>query len=964
MSREQLLALEAQVHSLRESGAWEELEALYENLSHVAPSVEQRLFYSWERAELLAERLEEPVAAINVLREAQLTGGPLGVISLRVEQLRLARVSSPLEVVVNEAALRAYDSMLSLAEGRGQHALPDAERVLGWYNALAPAPRPLAPLVTPDPAAVALVSAPQEPLAEEPLADEPPAEEPLPSWDMSSTAEDHDVPDEVYDHARAPSLDLAEEPLPALAEEHTSAEPEGSFAPLLTPTPSFTPPPSASGSAPALAPRHTLTPSVAAFIDAQDTAFGQDDPSEALWRELMAPQAAELNPMSFLSDLEGLIELRPLTPDEQLLIEPRLWHAAAAKGQWRVWAKLYSSQLYSEEARAPLPPEERARRAYTLAVVYEAQLAELPSATTLFGDVLAIYPQHAEVFGRLRALLRQQRRWQELIALLRAFAPHALPEDRFELAIEVGDIYRDNIKSQLKAIASWFEALELEPDSRQVFVRLLEVYQQGEKWESSIKVLRKLSKLEGDEEKSAYYIYTIGLLQRDRLHDSYLAVRSFDDALERCPRFLKAFQAIEDTLTEPTDAHRRDRYYRKMLMRAIEHELDGTLVAELARQLGRLNLTELKQLGEAQRAYEIALNYQPADDESHRGLIAVKAAVSGPEEAVQHAFQWVRRAPTQVEAYAELYRRAAGAGRLDWAWCAAVALKALSASTPESERLWAEGLPRLGSRLLRPLAEVEWRLLSWSGLDEGWSQLALLSCAQLESALQVKHKSYGVNPKRALIDLTPTHTFGRVAAYLAEHLNLDLLPIWYSALPEGVHVEVVSFGERALCVSEEITLAQPIERLVAHLSYSLYLGQAGRWLSAVGASRVSPEERLARLEHLRAAHLALLGQGAAEGGAAEWLSRLRALPTDAQSQLRLLSPLSDPGKWLRGVEQTAYRVALLMSGDLGATIDLIRGAPSLSGEPFEARLYKLLLFAVSPPYVEIRSSLGLALKVD
>ncbi len=955
MSREQLLALEAQVHSLRESGAWEELEALYENLSHIAPSVEQRLFYSWERAELLAERLEEPVAAINVLREAQLTGGPLGVISLRVEQLRLARVSSPLEDAVNEAALRAYDSMLSLAEGRGQASQPDAERVLTWYNALAPAPRPLPPLVTPDPAAGRA------------------EEEPLPSWDMTSTAEDHHVPDEVYEHMRAHSaspgegsgpVDLAEEPLPALAEEHTSAEPTGALPSHLTPTPSFTPPPSPASAAPLLAPRHTLTPSAPALLDAQDTAFSQGDPSEALWSELMAPQAAEANPMSFLSDLEGLIELRPLTPDEQLLIEPRLWHAAAARGQWRVWAKLYSSQLYSEEARAPLPPEERARRAYTLAVVYESQLAELPSATTLFGDVLAIYPQHAEVFGRLRALLRQQRRWQELIALLRGFAPHALPEDRFELAIEVGDIYRDNIKSQLKAIASWFEGLELKPDSRQVFVRLLEIYQQGEKWESSIKVLRKLSKLEEDEEKSAYYIYTIGLLQRDQLHDSYLAVRSFDDALERCPRFLKAFQAIEDTLTEPTDAPRRDRYYRKMLMRAIEHELDGSLVAELARQLGRLNLVELKQLSEAQRAYEIALNYQPADDESHRGLIAVKAAVSGPEEAAQHAFQWVRRAPTQVEAYAELYRRAAGAGRLDWAWCAAVALKALSASTPESERLWAEGLPRLGSRLLRPIADVEWRLLSWSGLDEGWSQLTLLSCAQLESALQVKHKSYGVNPKRALIDLTPTHTFGRVAAYLAEHLGLDLLPIWYSALPEGVHMEVVSFGERALCVSEEITLAQPIERLVAHLSYALYLGQAGRWLSVVGASRVSPEERLARLEHLRAAHLALLGQGAAEGGAAEWLARLRALPTDTQSQLRLLSPLTDPGKWLRGVEQTAYRVALLMSGDLGATIDLVRSAPSLSGEPFEARLYKLLLFAVSPPYIEIRSSLGLALKVD
>jgi hypothetical protein len=62
-----------------------------------------------------------------------------------------------------------------------------------------------------------------------------------------------------------------------------------------------------------------------------------------------------------------------------------------------------------------------------------------------------------------------------------------------------------------------------------------------------------------------------------------------------------------------------------------------------------------------------------------------------------------------------------------------------------------------------------------------------------------------------------------------------------------------------------------------------------------------------------------------------------------------MAPLTEPLKWLKGIEQTAYRVALLMSGDLTATVELIQRAPSLSGEPFESRLYKLLLFAVSPP---------------
>ncbi|MBM4291856.1 MAG: hypothetical protein FJ138_10760, partial [Deltaproteobacteria bacterium] len=154
-SRELMFELEEQARALRERGAWEEVEALYENLCHLAPSIEQRLFYAWERAEVLAERLEAPVAAIHVLREAQLTGGPLGVISLRVEQIRLSRASTPLAAAVNDAALRAYDDMLSLAEGRGEGAHPDAARVRAWHEAVAPAPRPLTPLVTPSPAAPA-----------------------------------------------------------------------------------------------------------------------------------------------------------------------------------------------------------------------------------------------------------------------------------------------------------------------------------------------------------------------------------------------------------------------------------------------------------------------------------------------------------------------------------------------------------------------------------------------------------------------------------------------------------------------------------------------------------------------------------------------------------------------------------------------------------------------------------------
>ena len=74
------------------------------------------------------------------------------------------------------------------------------------------------------------------------------------------------------------------------------------------------------------------------------------------------------------------------------------------------------------------------------------------------------------------------------------------------------------------------QALELNPDSKQIFVRLVEIYQKNNKWDASIKVLRKLATLEADQTKAAFHMYSVGLIQKDHLKDHYLAV-SFDEAL-------------------------------------------------------------------------------------------------------------------------------------------------------------------------------------------------------------------------------------------------------------------------------------------------------------------------------------------------------------------------------------------------------------------------------------------------
>ena len=730
----------------------------------------------------------------------------------------------------------------------------------------------------------------------------------------------------------APSINSAEEPILA-------APPQGPKTP-----PPFTAPPR-------LPPK---PPSI--LLQPQDTLLSQELPDQALLNVLRTPNIEVDHPMSFMVDLEGLCTLRSLNFDEQMEFEPLLWRAAERKSQWRKWAQIFG-QFFASNA----PTIEIAtQRTFQLASIHELKLREEPTAVDLYEDVLGYDPTHPEAFERLRALLRQQKRWKQLIDCLKTYARATThKEERFDLYLEVGDLYRDQIKSPAKAVTAWFESLEISPDSRQILMRLLEIYQQMERWTASVKVLKKIIKLEEDPAKRAYYTYTIGLIYKDQLNDPYLAVRAFDEALDDDPQFLKAFQAIDDLLDETRDTARRDRYYRKMLIRAVNHELDPNLIAELALQIGHLNLIRLNQIEEAQRAYDLVLNYRPMDEEGHRGSIAVKRKLFGLEAATEQAFQWVRRTPTSADAYRALYRCTAEAGHLDWAWCVASALQVLNSSTEESAHFFQEGLSYVGSRIQRPLTETELKLLTWSGQNKLWSTVIALSTPALSAQLAVKPKSVGVHPKRDRLNGEPTTTFGRVLQYITETFHLQCPVLWAYTPPNQSTVTPLIFDDLGLGISESIIASQSIENMVIHLTYGLYISQPDTWLASL--SPLDDNQR--RLSRLNEAFQAIYsGQASKDSSLTSWVNALSTLPREHLNQIRQMGALTEGADWIRAIEQTAYRSALLLSGHLRGVVDLMRHTPPISDDSFETRLYKLLLFAVSPPYIEIRQSLDLAIK--
>ncbi|MEE2645557.1 MAG: hypothetical protein VYD19_11545, partial [Myxococcota bacterium] len=696
----------------------------------------------------------------------------------------------------------------------------------------------------------------------------------------------------------------------------------------------------------------TSPPATGNFLLPQETRpnIGGAELAHQIWQRLNDASARAASPTGFLNDLAQLLDLREVTRDFDVsaLAAPSI-EAAEQSGHWRQWATLYEA-LFLNDAEDP----DRSRHLFVLGVSWEETLGDPTRGAEFYHELLQLNPQHEEALQRLRLIFRRGERWGLLIKLLERLAGEQ-PEPllRFELYRELGDLYEEKQGASAKAIAAWFQALELVPDSHEILIRLLEVYQRAGRWSASVKVLLKLAKQSVDEGKRAYYTYTAGLIQRDKLEDSYRAVRTFDDALDHDPTFLKAFQAIEDLLSAEGDAARQDRYYRKMLTRAVEHGLEASITAEIARRLWILNEELLENLDAAIQAYQVVIDLSPGDQQANAQLLKLKSQQEGPAAALSLAFKWIRRSPTSEDAYQALFRFAVDASDLDRAYCAAVVLNEIDAGSEESEALRSRA--RMSTRILRPLQEGDWRLLRWSLKGSDPEQLLSQYNAALLAGLSQPAQTLPFPLKRPPLRREKLGDLWTICEYISTITGWRV-----PQLREGVAGPWLQIA----CIDEEVQLflspkllnSRSLEQLAAVMAYGLYLAQPGRWPLAMTSSKMAATELSETIEAAfrSAAGLPVRVQNEIIVRCAEQLRKETRGP-----QSELLMALPPAARWGLAVEQSALRAALLFSGSFSLCSALSGEVTLLSNDDLSARQYRLALFSVSPPYLELRRTLGL-----
>ena len=339
------------------------------------------------------------------------------------------------------------------------------------------------------------------------------------------------------------------------------------------------------------------------------------------------------------------------------------------------------------------------------------------------------------------------------------------------------------------ALEIYQSVLDEEPGSKMVLGKMLGLHESTKNWPAAVDTLTTLAELEDNASRKAKYWCGVATIQQRYLEDRFLAVRSFDNALDADPTMLRAFEAIDQMLTEDRDYERQDRYYRKMLKRAMENQLDDKLVFSLAKNLGEINRSRLKRFDEAAKAYKIALTRKTDDPGITQILAQLYELDDDSGQAIAQYQTLLRQDPKNIDNYRTLKRLYLEADMVDEAWCVSQVLVFLNKASQEDRAFFEKYRSRTFREAKRPLDAANWDALRHEKKSKLLDLFFTKAARYALDPMSMTHKELGIHKRKDFIDSSQKTPFNTILAYAAQALRTNQ-PDCYAdpAKRAGLHV--------------------------------------------------------------------------------------------------------------------------------------------------------------------------------
>lgn len=661
-----------------------------------------------------------------------------------------------------------------------------------------------------------------------------------------------------------------------------------------------------------------------------------------------------------IRSLPPLPEVHPIVDDA---------NAARERGAWDEALEHYKKALFV------IPSSEKETQASIYASIAEVKISQgkAREAETNYEKALGINPRHTRSLDGLIALATERTDWAQLASARRRKADVLDdPEDKASELCVVAELEEARLGSVEKALATLEIASVHRPDDIGILIKLRDLYTATHAWQKLLATLDDLVRISTDHRHRGAFRFAQADVTLARLRKQEPRGLAFLElALDEDPQCDRALAALVAVRTRREEWAELAAVYERLIDRYAGLG-DRDRAWEVCRKLGALRRDRLLDGPGALEAFSGAVEIRPEDAESRATLAELFAAKGDRARAVRELETTSQHAPLRAQTYRRLFELHQRAGRPDRSWLAATCLEELGASDVGHELIIEQFRPEGPIRPTTALNDSWWtELLAAEGADSIVEEI-LHTIGDAAITLRLEE----LEQRRALPILDPTKrqeksstaSAVRTFVWAARALNIaapDLyvhhhVPSGMAAVPAGVPSTALgpavlsgrSVQQLAFLAGRHLTYYRPQHYPLVFFPTLAALSSLVLTAVRLVIPAISVPPPPADVEETTVP------------------SRLgERLTPDQRSRLqRVIAKLDARGgkldllAWIRGVELTATRAGLLLSGDLRTAMRLLKEETRSIGDlTLETKRADLLTFCASEAYSLIRERMGVAI---
>lgn len=654
---------------------------------------------------------------------------------------------------------------------------------------------------------------------------------------------------------------------------------------------------------------------------------------------------------------------KAFAPDDRLVLE-RLAEATFSAEEWDEAAELYGAFL--ADHGASLDPGDRGRLVLRQGDALR-RAGQLDEAKPLLLEAAELRPEDPGPPRALRDLYAAKKEWNEVVRVLRDRMEHADDTERFELLVEVGDVFLKDLADREKASKSFVAALEIVPDDRNLLTKLMAVYSETKDWSRLVEIILRIAELVDEPGQQAKYYLTAASIAKRELGRGDEAADYYAQALENDPSIDKAFTGLVACLEQAERWEELTEAYRGQLERRRGASPEER--AKLWDAVGAIYEEKLEDLVKATEAFEEA---QELDPESRRRLEKL-AEIFGSDpkrffrKAVDAHAQLLRTSPYRMESYRALRELYTDAKRADESWCVCQVLKSLAMAGPDEESFFKKHRSKHPAAAQQFFDEDVWfNHVTHPDQDPLLTGIFAAITPAVVATRSQGLAQYNLSSSQKRNAESDESVMVRTLHYVAGVTQIALPDVYYLTDDPG-GLSLVFADPPSIGVGKAALAGGPAQALAFVAARQLAYFRPGHYLRHLVPSGSGLRAWL--LAAIKLATPQFPVPGSLRDRVEEHLAALRAhLPAAAQSEVatlvtRLLAaaPELDMNRWVAAIDLTADRVGFVMANDLELAVALVKASPDDPATQKE-RLKELYLFAVSPEYLQLRQKLGITIE--